>query len=329
MSKSDINEIILLGGSTSIPKIISLIQEFFNGKKPHKFINNKESFANGASILGAVVTNVKNDYIEQLIVLNVNPLSLGIEGENGEMECIIPRNYTIPTKKTGFFSTFKNNVVKVYEGENKLAKDNNLLNEFKLDEIDPMIKNRQMIEILFILDVNLVLDVFVKKSNGKYNKYLIENKIKLSQNEIDKSREKIEKLYFEKNKENEKELENRNEIIVLEKEIERLKEENRILKDKNEKNIKIIEDEKITNNNYKNKIKILNDKLDDLIQKLNNIHQEQSKLKSELNELNIKYENNKNIIEEKIKIKNQEFNEINKDLSKLMEQKRNLEDEYN
>ena len=328
MSKSDINEIILLGGSTHIPKIISLIQEFFDGKKPNKFINNKESFANGASILGAVVTNVKNDYLEKIIVLDVIPFSLGIEGENGEMECIIPRNSTIPTKRTIIFSTFKNNVIKVYEGENKLAKDNNLLNEFNFDEIEPMTKNKEAIKITFDLDVNFVLNVSVEKSNEKYNNYLIENKIKLSQNEIDKSREKIEKI--EKNEENEEnELENRNEIFFLEKEIERLKEENRILKDKNENNMKIIEEEKITNNNYKNKIKILNNKLDDLIQKLNNNHQEQAKLKSELNELKFKYENNKNIIEKKIKKKNQEFNEIKKNLSKLMKQKRKLEDEYN
>ncbi len=128
MSKDEINEIILHGGSTHIPKIISLIQEFFNGKKPNKFINNKESFANGASILGAVITNVKNENIEKINVLGVIPFSLGIEGENGEMECIIPRHSTIPTKKTReIVSTFKNNVIKVYEGENKLVKDNNFL----------------------------------------------------------------------------------------------------------------------------------------------------------------------------------------------------------
>jgi hypothetical protein len=98
----------------------------------------------------------------------------------------------------------------------------------------------------------------------------------------------------------------------LKKENEKLKEENRILIEKNERNIKIIEDEKITNNNYKNKIKTLNNKLDDLIQKLNNNHQEQAKLKSELNELKFKYENNKNIIEKKIKKKNQKFNKIKK-----------------
>ena len=187
MEKSEINEIILLGGSTQIPKIISLIQEFFNGKKPNKFINYKESSANGASILGAIITNIKNDNIERLMVLDVIPYSLGIESENGEMIVSIPRNSTIPTKKTiEIISTFKNNIVKVYEGENKLARDNNLLNEFKCDEIELLIKNKQKIEITFDLDVNFVLNVSIKKSNGEFNHYMIENKRKLSQNEIDK-----------------------------------------------------------------------------------------------------------------------------------------------
>ena len=292
MSKSEINDIILFGGSTHIPKIISLIQEFFNGKKPNKFINYKESIANGASILGADATNVKDDYIEKMVVLNVIPFSLGIENENGEMEVIIPRNSSIPTKKTHeIFSTFKNNIIKVYEGENKLIMYNNLINEIIFDEIEPMIKNKRKIEITFDLDVNLILNVSVKKSNGKYNNYMIKNKRKLSQNEIDKLMKKIEgfrknigneenkkKEENEENKENEKKLKNRNEIFFLEKEIERLKQENRILIDKNERNIKIIIDEKIINNN------ILNNKLDDLNQNLNIIHQEKSKLKLNENE---------------------------------------------
>ena len=292
ISKNEINDIILFGGSTHIPKIISLIQEFFNGKIPNKFINYKESIANGASILGAIVTNVKNDYIEKIIVLNVIPFSLGIENENGEMEVIIPRNSTIPTKRRKeIFSTFKNNIIKVYEGENKLIMYNNLINEIIFDEIETMIKNKRKIEIIFDLDVKLNLIVSVKKSNGKYNNYMIKNKRKLSQNEIDKLMKKIEgfrknigneenkkKEENEENKENEKKLKNRNEIIFLEKEIERLKQENRILIDKNERNIKIIIDEKIINNN------ILNNKLDDLNQNLNIIHQEKSKLKLNENE---------------------------------------------
>ena len=292
MSKSEINDIILFGGSTHIPKIISLIQEFFNDKIPNKFINYKESIANGASILGADATNVKDDYIEKMVVLNVIPFSLGIENENGEMEVIIPRNSTIPTKRRKeIFSTFKNNIIKVYEGENEFVMYNNLINEFIFDEIEPMIKNKRKIEIIFDLDVKLNLIVSVKKSNGKYNNYMIKNKRKLSQNEIDKLMKKIEgfrknigneenkkKEEKEENKENEKKLKNRNEIFFLEKEIERLKQENRILIDKNERNIKIIIDEKIINNN------ILNNKLDELNQNLNIIHQEKSKLKLNENE---------------------------------------------
>ena len=139
-----------------------MVQEFFDGKIPNKFINYKESCANGAAILGAVITNVKNESIEKLIVLDVIPFSLGIEGENGEMVVFIPRNSNIPCKKTNL-TTFKNNVVKVYEGENKLVRDNNFLNEFKFDEIELMIKNKQKIEITFNLDINFVLNVSVKK----------------------------------------------------------------------------------------------------------------------------------------------------------------------
>ena len=99
MSKMEINDVVLFGGSTLIPKIISLVQEFFNMKIPNKFINYKESCANGAAILGAVITNVKNESIEKLFVLDVIPFSLGIEGENGEMVVFIPRNSNIPCKK--------------------------------------------------------------------------------------------------------------------------------------------------------------------------------------------------------------------------------------
>ena len=216
--------------------------------------------------------------------------------------------------------TFKNNVVKVYEGENILVRDNNLLNEFKFDEIELMIKNKQKIEITFDLDVRLFLKVSVKKTNGEFINFNIENKKKMSKIVIEYFKEKIEKLNFDKNENKQ----NKNDIFLMKKEIEKLKQENKILK---ERNLNIIENEKITHNNYKNKIKILNNKLDDLIKKLNNVQQEKSKLKLELNELNIKYENDKKIIEEKIKIKNQEFNEITKDLLTLMQQKRELENQ--
>jgi L1 cell adhesion molecule like protein len=204
-SKSEIDEIVLVGGSTRIPKIQKLLMDFFNGKELNKSINPDEAVAFGAAVQGAILTDTGDENTD-ILLLDVTPLSLGIETAGQIMTVMIPRNTAIPCKKTNTFSTYSDNqpaiTVKVYEGERQLTRDCNLLGEFTLSGIPPMPRGKPQIEISYDLNADGILTVnAVEKSGGKSEKISIKNdKGRLSQEEIERMVKEAEKYKDEDNK---------------------------------------------------------------------------------------------------------------------------------
>uniref|UniRef100_A0A8C2KD25 Endoplasmic reticulum chaperone BIP n=1 Tax=Cyprinus carpio TaxID=7962 RepID=A0A8C2KD25_CYPCA len=178
LKKTDIDEIVLVGGSTRIPKIKQLVKEFFNGKEPSRGINPDEAMAYGAAVQAGVLSGEEN--IGDLVLLDVCPLTLGIETVGAVMTKLIPRNTVVPTKKSQIFSTASDNqptvTIKVYEGERSLTKDNNLLGTFDLTGIPPAPRGVPQIEVTFEIDVNSILRVTAKDlGTGNKNKITITN----------------------------------------------------------------------------------------------------------------------------------------------------------
>ncbi len=274
ISKDEIAEIILVGGSTRIPKVQQLVKDFF-GKEPNKGVNPDEVVASGAAIQGGVLAGDVTD----VLLLDVTPLSLGIETLGGVMTKLIERNTTIPSKKSQVFSTAEANQtavdIRVFQGEREFAKDNKMLGQFKLEGIPAAPRGVPQVEVTFDIDANGIVNVSAKdKASGKEQKITITSSSGLSEDEINRMVKEAQE-HAEEDKQAKEVVEKRNQldgmIMQLEKTIQENKEK---LEESEVKEVEAaIEKAKVALKEHENNAQELQKATDELMQSSHKVAQ--------------------------------------------------------